>query len=278
MKEKDLPYGITMNDYLFKVDVHKLLDKIENFKRLNIKKMNEKQIRKEIMEVLLFDDKSVLQQRTSKFETGKVIYRIRKLKNCDIPNLEMKAVQDAWNPPDKFVRRQRLNKSYESLLYTCFEVDTALEETKIKENESFALICYEIIDDIKATLIGINNDFSEYDDNDRLKLRIINNFLKDEFTREVGEGNEHLYKLSEIIAKDYFDLPPRAVQDAWCYSSIANKSAINLCMRPDIATEKLKVKYVSLSEGYERFENGIQLNVKDHLIIENDKFVSVMDK
>ncbi len=47
------------------------------------------------------------------------------------------------------------------------------------------------------------------------------------------------------IAKDYFELPPRDVQDAWCYPSIANKSAINLCMRPDIATEKLRLKYIT---------------------------------
>ena len=64
--------------------------------------------------------------------TFRIIY-LTILKNYDVPNLEMKAMQDAWNPPNKFVVRQRLNKPYESLLYICFELDTALNKQKLKK-------------------------------------------------------------------------------------------------------------------------------------------------
>ncbi len=66
------------------------------------------------------------------------------------------------------------------------------------------------------------------DDTAILNNDLINNFLKDEFSRDVGRGTEYLYKISEIIAKWYFDLPPGDVQDAWAYSSIQDKEKYNL--------------------------------------------------
>lgn len=71
---------------------------------------------------------------------------------------------------------------------------------------------------------------------------IYNNFLKDEFSRDVGIGTEYLYKISEIIAKWYFDLPPRDIQDAWSYSSIQNKKNYNVCFRPEIAKDLLELQ------------------------------------
>lgn len=68
-----------------------------------------------------------------------------------------------------------------------------------------------------------------------------NEFLRDEFGREVHIGIEDLYRISEIIAKTYYDLPPRDVQDAWGYSSVKDKGKYNLCFRPDIAHDKLEL-------------------------------------
>jgi len=70
---------------------------------------------------------------------------------------------------------------------------------------------------------------------------IYNNFLQDEFSRDVGEGTEYLYRISELIAKSYFDLPPRDAQDAWAYRSVQDKSKYNLCFRPEIAHALLEV-------------------------------------
>ncbi|MEK5026348.1 hypothetical protein [Paenibacillus sp. FSL M7-1046] len=269
----NLPHGITMQDYLFNMDIHILLNKIDRFRKLNIKKLSPGEISKEISNVLMFDRRSVLLSYIDNFKTGTLVYRIRKLKNSEIPNNELNIIQDLWNPPSKFVKRMRLNKPHESLLYACFGIDTALEETKVNDNDSFALIAYEVIDDIKAVRIGNDDDFSSYSSDDRLKLRIINNFLKEEFIREAGEGNEHLYRVSEIIAKDYFDLPPRDVQDAWSYPSVANKPSINICFRPDIAKEKLKVLNVQIVNGYKRTSTDLSLNIIGNIKVVNEKLI-----
>ena len=44
-----------------------------------------------------------------------------------------------------------------------------------------------------------------------------------------------------MIAKEYYDLPPRDVQDAWGYVSVKDNSKYNLCFRPDIAHDKLEL-------------------------------------
>ena len=90
------------------------------------------------------------------------------------------------------------------------------------------------------TSIGANRDISELDVDDTGKLQIYTKLLRDEFTKEVQPGLEHLYRVSEYIAKCYFDLPPRDVQDAWIYPSVAYNGSYNVCFRPDIAKEVLK--------------------------------------
>lgn len=90
-----------------------------------------------------------------------------------------------------------------------------------------------------------------------LNNELINNFLKDEFSRDVGAGTEYLYRISEIIAKWYFDLPPRDVQDAWEYISIKDKEKYNVCFRPEIAHELLKLEGALICKK----EKGDDINV-----------------
>ena len=69
----------------------------------------------------------------------------------------------------------------------------------------------------------------------------MNNFLKDEFSKDVGSGTEYLYTVSEIIAKDFFDLP-EAFQDTWGYSSVQDKNKYNVCFRPEKAHKMLNLE------------------------------------
>jgi hypothetical protein len=177
------------------------------------------------------------------------------------PLEEIKIKQDVWNPPINYAKRGRLNKPHESLLYICPDVSTAIEEMHISNSDDFALIVYESIEEIKAVCIGIQDNYKQFSYDERIKLRLLTDFLKDEFTREVGKGTEHLYRISEIIAKDQFDLPPRDVQDAWCYPSVASKEAVNLCLRPDIAQEKLSFKGAQIIRGYDCVEGYFKFNV-----------------
>lgn len=133
----------------------------------------------------------------------------------------------------------------------------------VKDDDWFCLIAYKSVKDIKSTLIGIWKDSEELSKEDNLKMRMITNVLKDLFVRDVGKGTEFLYRVSERIAKDYFDLP-RQVQDSWCYPSVAAKLGYNVCFRPDVAREVLQIANVqvcSIKHNGNQYEYTCYANV-----------------
>ena len=121
----------------------------------------------------------------------------------------MSKVSDCWEPPREIVRLGRLNKEGEPLLYTTpAGPRVAIDELKVPDDEWFSLIVYEAVEDVNVAIIGGDVDVEGLDDGDVLKIEMIQGFLRDEFMRDVGQGTEYLYRISESIAKDYFDLPP----------------------------------------------------------------------
>ncbi len=115
----------------------------------------------------------------------------------------------------------------------------------IAEGEYYALIKYVSLDYIKVNIIGGQYNYSNIgiaDSTAILNNELYNDFLRDEFSRDVGKGTEYLYKISEIIAKEYFDLPPEVIQDAWAYISVQNKQKYNVCFRPEIAHKLLELQ------------------------------------
>lgn len=88
----------------------------------------------------------------------------------------------------------------------------------------------------------MNRDVSELNEIENRKYQLYNEFLLNEFTKEVQPGLEHLYRVSEFIAKCYFDLPRRDIQDAWLYPSVASAGKDNVCFYPEIAKEVLRFK------------------------------------
>ena len=77
--------------------------------------------------------------------------------------------------------------------------------------------------------------------------------MQHEFTRDFGPGTEYLYRRSEIVAKDYCDLPP-VIRDAWCYPLIVDKSTFKVTVRPENRT-KLRLIGVQIAKVC-RMENG----------------------
>ncbi|MBD9381145.1 hypothetical protein IB258_07830 [Achromobacter sp. ACM02] len=173
----------------------------------------------------------------------------------------MRVESDAWSPPAHVVGAGRLNRVGEPLLYTSPGNPTvAVEEMKIPDGENFSLIVYEALEDIRVSTIGVTPDLPNLNKDEVLKLRMLNDFLAHEFTRDVGVGTEYLYNISDVIAKDYFDLPPQ-MQDAWCYPSVAARPAANVCFRPDLAKRKLRLVGVQINTC-NRDQNGMRFQVK----------------
>ncbi|MFK3992947.1 hypothetical protein [Staphylococcus capitis] len=229
------------------LDEYVLQDKIKNFRKLNIKEMSNEDLNNEILNVLCDRDRGFSYfVNLATYPKNTEFFRVRTF-NKDIKlNQIMQTSQDFWNPPKSLVRNfGRLNKIGESLLYTTpGDPLICINELKIEPDQVFVLIKYSAINDIKVNIIGGEYNYEKLNIKSKKAIFIhemINNFLREEYSREVGIGTEHLYKTSEIIAKSFFDLPPEEIQDAWAYISTIDKKSYNVCFRPEIAKKKLQL-------------------------------------
>ena len=234
-------------NHLTSVDPILLMQRISYFRNLSIRTMSDSEIREELLKVLMWNERFMYLTNVRQLPKGTVFFRARKLKSSIIPISNFKKYSDFWEPPSPAVKEYgRLNKPGESLLYTSLgDPLVPLKEVHINENEWYALINYISKREVKINYIGGEYDYSLIGINDEKAIlvhELYNDFLRTEFSRDVGKGTEYLYRISEIIAKDYFDLPPVDIQDAWAYSSIHDKKKYNVCYRPEIAHQVLDLK------------------------------------
>ena len=193
----------------------------------------------------------VLQVHSRYYPAGTLFYRVRAIPEDDhiIPLRPISKVSDCWEPLEEIVKLGRLNKEHEPLLYTSpMDPRMALGEMKIPDGVRFGLIVYEAVEDVNVTVIGHQANTDGLNDADALKIEMVQGFLRDEFIRDVGQGTEYLYRISETIAKDYFDPPPE-MHDAWCYPSVAYKDGFNVAFRPNTRT-KLRLIGVEFAKVY----------------------------
>ncbi|EOC1268938.1 hypothetical protein ACI09D_004115, partial [Cronobacter malonaticus] len=240
---------LTLKEFLNHIDISSLHNKICKFRDLDFKKMSYKEVQSAINDVITFDTPHgnicVLIPMITSYPVGTRFYRVRSIPQHDrvLPLPTMSKVIDCWEPPEHVVRAGRLNRDNESLLYTALMFPSvAVEEMKIKDNELFSLIVYEAVEPINATCIGQIPDLNNLNSEEALKAKMFQDFFKHEFMRDVGSGTEYLYRISESIAKDYFDLPTE-VQDAWSYPSVAQKGQVNVCFRK---VKKRKIKLIGV--------------------------------
>jgi hypothetical protein len=257
---------VPIKEFLYNVDPTELHEKICSFRLLDFKKLSYQDVQSQILKVITFNtpsgSRSVLTPSMSSYPTGTKFYRVRPLAEDDrkLPLRDMGLISDCWEPPNSIVKAGRLNKAKEALLYTApMYPSIAVEELKIPDNQLFSLIVYEAIEPINVTSIGLPYNGPTLSKENLLKHRMIQDFLHHEFARDVGEGTEYLYKISESIVKDYFDLPPE-LHDAWCYPSVAKKGGCNDCFR-STSRDKIKLHGVQIA-SVSRSESDYLFQVK----------------
>lgn len=257
-----------VENYLQSFKLIELKNKIRNFRKLQRNQLSDTELRDELYKVLTVNSHFSYEPKFRKYSEGNYFYRVRKLTTSFLGE-ELKSKTDFWSPPPNLITKyQRLNKPNESLLYTALDIDTAIAETKIGKGDFFTLIIYENVAELKAVCIGTAiNESNTEDSLDELKRIEIDDFFAEEFSKSVGTGLEYYYKTSELIAKDFFDLPPRLVQDAWEYPSIHNRNRFNICLRPNIAEEILVYKTSMICKmqdnGFSPVAIQYDFNIKD---------------
>ncbi|MCI5586555.1 MAG: RES domain-containing protein [Lachnospiraceae bacterium] len=228
-------HGKAIQSVLRHADINKLKERIHIFQNMDIQSLSDKELEANIDEVLSVKldggiTISTILSEYSLFGIGERFYRVRKLINTNMPNSELKNVSAYWNPPQKYVKHYgRLNKPGESLLYTAFNPYTAICETNLKSGDSFVLCIYEAIKPLRFSWIGgkADYDFNGIKNKKAIEfLETIRQFLVDEFTRVIPEGQESLYRITETIAKTYYASPD---DNGWRYPSIKNNFEDNIC-------------------------------------------------
>ncbi|QUO21308.1 hypothetical protein KFE18_12090 [Clostridiaceae bacterium Marseille-Q4143] len=239
--------GKTMENILRHADISKLKERIHIFQNMNIQSMSDKELEANIEKVLsvkLDGDITIstILLEYSLFGIGDRFYRVRKLKNTNVPNSELKKVSAYWNPPQKYVKHYgRLNKPRESLLYTALNPYTAICETGLKPGDPFVFCIYEAIKPLRFSWIGGKADYNFNGIKNKKVIdfqEIIRQFLVDEFTRVIPKDQEFLYRITEIIAKNYYTSPE---DNGWRYPSIKNNFEDNICFRSERVMYNLKL-------------------------------------
>lgn len=229
------------------INTMELLTKIQEFKRIDLKTAT-----MEELTIKSLDTLSCMLINQSVFPEGTRLYRIRKL-DSDFSNMPT-TFQDIWHPPAKFVTTDgRVNLKGNPMLYTSTEQITPIYECDIKENDSYAIIQYVVKPGEKLIgySIGVDSDVEELDDTGKINNKIIEDFILSEFTKPVGNGTEYLYKISNVIARNFMDMP---FCDAYVYPSVANyKKGWNVAIKPESALKKIDFSCVLIctSRGFD---------------------------
>lgn len=222
-----------MSNPLNSMNTLELLEKIEAFRKLDLKTATMEEISLKSLQTL-----SCMIVTDSIFPEHTRLYRIRRLQNdlSNIPNV----FQDIWLPTHEMVKTDgRVNLKGQPMLYTSMDQITPLYECGINENDCYVIIQYVVKPG--QNLIGycIGSDFEPENLNEtgRINNKIINDFVISEFSKPVGVGTEYLYKISNVICQNFLDLPQC---DAYVYPSIAHyKKGWNVAIKPESAHQKI---------------------------------------
>lgn len=147
-------------------------------------------------------------------------FRIRKLSNdnysqlrilnttySNIDLLEMKTINDVWERPVESINTyQRLNCPKKTVLYTSLDPTTAMNETRLKPNDLFALIVYKHNTLFRYSDCSRFINFEELTEEENMKRYIMFDFLRNEFSRIYPTSyNESIqYATAYYISQKFF--------------------------------------------------------------------------
>ncbi|QEI11472.1 hypothetical protein [Cellvibrio japonicus] len=233
-----------MNDIietaLSALSIQEIKDKISDFESLDPHLQYEDALEK-IMNVILFEvgelKVSAFKSEAREYKEGGIFYRVRKLKR----EILVLKYSDFWEAPKEVIKRGRLNRPMEQLLYISpKEYCTPINETHIKEGDPFLLIAYKAISPINVFGVGVGGNFEGgFTPETEKKLDIISDFIKRNFLK----NSDTAYILSNVIGQEIckFDY------DGWVYPSVAHEGGENLCLKLS-SKDKLEIQSAYLCE------------------------------
>ncbi|WP_113906053.1 hypothetical protein [Aliidiomarina celeris] len=224
-----------LNELLEHIDLAELKIRIDVFEQLSLNTLSYEQIQAEVAKVVTVETPegkaSLLQPRYAHYPKGTRFYRVRTLPadDRDAPLRTLATIHDCWEPTEAIAQPNRLNAEHESVLYTAPQSPlVAITELNIQSGELFGLVVYEALAPVNVSMIGAGADTANLTPANAEKLDCLEKFVMHAFTRPVGSDETHLFRVSQCLSNDYFNVPG-SVQNGWCYPSATQAGSFNVC-------------------------------------------------
>ena len=176
------------------------------------------------------------------YEPGLKLYRGR------VCNEKLNNIEDITYPPAKLITKyQRVNRPGQSVFYCCAGRRVPFFECFVKTGDKFILSQWKTVSRLLVNNIGYLNDNImglQPKSLDELKEAniLIRNFIDEEFTKNVNEGEEYLYKNTIALAEKHFS---DDIFNGLLYPSIAIKArSDNLALKPHYVDKNLMIERV----------------------------------
>jgi len=219
------------------LSLKQIQDIIEEIRKLNLEFVDIDIIKKKL--IPLFVGYTL---RAPIYEPGLKLYRGR------VCNEKLYNIKDITYPSAKLITKyQRVNRPGQSVFYCCAGRRVPFFECFVKTGDKFILSQWKTVSRLLVNNIGYLNDNImglQPKSLDELKEanRLIRNFIDEEFTKNVNEGEEYLYKITIALAEKHFS---DDIFNGLLYPSIAIKGrSDNLALKPHYVDKNLMIERV----------------------------------
>jgi len=219
------------------LNLEQIQDIIEEIRRLNLEFVDIDIIKEKLKP--LFVGYTL---RAPIYEPGLKLYRGR------ICNEKLNNIKDITYPPAKLITKyQRVNRPGQSVFYCCADRRVPFSECFAKTGDKFVLSRWKTVSRLLVNNIGyLNNNIMGLQSKSLDELKeaniLIRNFIDEEFTKNVNEGEEYLYKITIALAEKHFS---DDIFNGLLYPSIAIKAhSDNLALKPHYVDKNLMIERV----------------------------------
>ena len=252
-----------MEEYFEKLDYNKIKKQIYEFDNLNFNDISDLEIENKILDIITVDNKKYINSYLVEIPKGEIFYRIRRNYNFtkDIDkNNEIDILNFLGKPyPDI----GRMNKKGEEGIYFSSNLETAMLECNIKNDDVFSLAIFENNQKIDLLAAFINNKYEkELSDENRKKAEMLNSFIY-KYLLKQSKGDKNIYRITNVLKKIFSEVLQR---DGTIYVSAKNKKDFNSHINKKFSY-KLDLKYVFLVNK----KNDNLKNLKTIKVIDNKK-------
>ena len=263
--------AVAMKQYLAALDPALLRRRIGRFWEHDIASMSYPEVSNAINKVLTVGRMYVLPVTMKTIPSGTQLFRVRA-----VPRDLAPSEADCWAPPADRATANRVNKDGEPWLYTSFDLGTALSEMSIPSGKIAMVMIYEVCQEVKCSCpeFGDDDEFS-LTRRERLRMGLVTQFLRDLFSLEVNDGEEHLYKITQALVTDLVDYAECVAVWYPAAKSHGHNVAIKEPQQRQLRLSSVKMMdsvTVSYSEDAKRYDISFQLlRSYDGNLVENTR-------